>query len=313
MPHKVRVHDLYETLRDKLQLQLIAGKSGLDIALLDETLDPASHLVAGPLNDIHPNRVQVIGHAEQHYLETLGDEREAMLGHLFRSPTRVLVLVDEVSADPVMLAHAEQAGMVVLTSPLSMRTVLDHLQYFTSLRLSDKSTLHGVFMDVLGMGVLITGDPAVGKSELALELVSRGNRLVADDAPEFTRIAPDTVSGSCPPLLREFLEVRGLGVLNIRTMFGDNAIKHNKYLRLIVHLHPMSDQELATMERLATRQGIREVLGVPIPQITIPVAPGRNLAILVEAAVRAHLLARQGHDATKEFIARQQQVLTDAE
>ena len=113
--------------------------------------------------------------------------------------------------------------------------------------------------------------------------------------------------------MREFLEVRGLGVLNIRTMFGDNAIKHNKYLRLIVHLHPMSDQELATMERLATRQGIREVLGVPIPQITIPVAPGRNLAILVEAAVRAHLLARQGHDATKEFIARQQQVLTDAE
>ena len=313
MPHRVRVRDLYEALRDKLQLQLIAGESGLDRALLDETMDPASYLVAGPLSDIHPNRIQVIGHAEQRYLEALGDEREPMLERLFRSPTRVVVLVDGVPADPVLITHAEQAGVVLLASPLSVRTVLDHLQYFATLRLSDKTTLHGVFMEVLGMGVLITGDPAVGKSELALELVSRGNRLVADDAPEFTRIAPDIVSGSCPPLLREFLEVRGLGVLNIRAMFGDNAIKHDKYLRLIVHLQPMTEQELATMERLAARQEVREVLGVPIPQVTIPVAPGRNLAILVEAAVRAHLLALQGYDATEEFIARQQQALTDAD
>lgn len=155
--------------------------------------------MAGPLSDIHPNRIQVIGHAEQRYLEALGDDREPMLERLFHSPTRVVVLVDGLSADPILLAHAEQAGVVVLASPLSIRTVLDHLQYFATLRLSDKTTLHGVFMEVLGMGVLITGDPAVGKSELALELVSRGNRLVADDAPEFTRIAPDIISGSCPP------------------------------------------------------------------------------------------------------------------
>ncbi len=312
MPHRVRVRDLYEALRDKLRLQLIAGEAALDRALLDENLDPASYLVAGPLSDIHPNRIQVVGRAEQQYLETLGDEREPVLDRLFQGTTRVLVLVDGVVAEPALRERAERAGVVILASPLSVRTVLDHLQYFATLRLSDKTTLHGVFMEVLGMGVLITGDPAVGKSELALELVSRGNRLVADDAPEFSRIAPDIVSGSCPPLLREFLEVRGLGVLNIRAMFGDNAIKHDKYLRLIVHLQPMSEQELATMERLAARQETREVLGVPIPQVTIPVAPGRNLAILVEAAVRAHLLALQGYDATEEFIERQQQALTDA-
>jgi len=311
MPHKVRVRDLYEALRDKLRLQLIAGESGLDRALLDDTLDPASYLVAGPLSDIHPNRIQVIGHAEQRYLEALGEARKPLLERLFNSPTRVVVLVDGVAADPILLTRAEQAGVVVLVSPLSVRTVLDHLQYFATLRLSDKTTLHGVFMEVLGMGVLITGDPAVGKSELALELVSRGNRLVADDAPEFTRVAPDLVSGSCPPLLRDFLEVRGLGVLNIRAMFGDNAIKHDKYLRLIVHLQSMTEQELATMERLAARRETCEILGVPIPQVTIPVAPGRNLAILVEAAVRAHLLTLQGYNATEEFVARQQQALID--
>ncbi len=309
MPHSVRLRDLYEALRDKLQLTLLAGEKGLDKPLLDERLDPASYIIAGPLTYIHPNRIQVIGRAEQAYLESPHVDHEEALERLFREPTRAVVLVDGVPAEPHLRELAETRGIALFSTPLPDKPILDNLQYYAALNLSEKTTLHGVFMEVLGMGVLITGDPAVGKSELALELISRGNRLVADDAPEFSRIAPDIVSGTCPPLLRDFLEVRGLGVLNIRAMFGDNAIKHNKYLRLIVHLQPMSEQELARMERLAAREETREVLGMPIPQVTIPVAPGRNLAILVEAAVRAHLLSLQGYDATQVFIERQQALL----
>lgn len=309
MPHNVRVRDLYASLKDSLKLHLRAGEAGLDRALLDATLDPASYIIAGPLTYIHPNRIQVIGKAEINYLNNLQQERPQALEQLFRQHTRAVVLVDGVQPDDELLEQANVAEIALFSTILPDKVVLDHLHHFAALRLSDKTTLHGVFLEVLGMGVLITGDPAVGKSELALELISRGNRLIADDAPEFTRIAPDIVSGACPPMLREFLEVRGLGVLNIRAMFGDNAIKHNKYLRLIVHLKRMRTPELEKMDRLSTDRETREVLGVHIPQVTIPVAPGRNLAILVESAVRNHLLKQQGYDATEVFIERQQQAL----
>jgi len=164
---------------------------------------------------------------------------------------------------------------------------------------------------VLGMGVLLTGDPAVGKSELALDLITRGSRLVADDAPEFTRIAPDIVSGTCPPLLREFLEVRGLGILNIRAMFGDSSIKRQKYLRLIVHLKRMSADQISSMDRLSGTHANLDVLGVSIPHVTVPVAPGRNLSVLVESAVRNHLLRLKGYDATEVLIERQQQAILE--
>jgi HPr kinase/phosphorylase len=311
MPHSVRVADLFDSLAARLRLELLAGESGLTRNLIDQADDPNGHIVAGPLNFIHPNRIQVIGHAELAYLDDPERNRELALQMLFREHTRAVILVDGLEADPGMLEHAQESRTALFGSPLSDTAVLDHLQHFAAINLSEKTTLHGVFLEVLGMGVLLTGDPAVGKSELALDLISRGNRLVADDVPEFIRIAPDIVSGSCPPVLREFLEVRGLGILNIRAMFGDSAIKRNKYLRLIVHLKRMNAQELAAMERLPPQNDTREILGVTIPQVTIPVAPGRNLGILVEAAVRSHMLKLGDYDATEELIERQQQALDD--
>ena len=313
MPHNVRVADLYEALAARLRLELLAGEAGLTRNLIDASDDPSGHIVAGPLNFIHPNRIQVIGHAELAYLDDPERNRELALQMLFREHTRAVILVEGLKAYPDMLEHARQSRIALFGSPLSDTVVLDHLQHFAAINLSEKTTLHGVFLEVLGMGVLITGDPAVGKSELALDLISRGSRLVADDVPEFIRIAPDIVSGSCPPVLREFLEVRGLGILNIRAMFGDSAIKRNKYLRLIVHLKRMNAQELAAMERLPPQNDTREILGVTIPLVTIPVAPGRNLGILVEAAVRSHMLKLSDYDATEELIERQQQALDDAD
>ena len=311
MSHNKRVADLYDALKECLQLKLCAGEAGLPQALLDSSLDSRRDIIAGPLTYIHPNRIQVIGQAEYTYLKDTDTNRQRALERLFQRYTRAVVLVDKVPIDADLLAVAEQNDCAVFCSPLPDKEVLDHLQYFAALHLSQKTTLHGVFLEVLGMGVLITGDPAVGKSELALELISRGNRLIADDVVEFRRIAPDIISGQCPPLLQEFLEVRGLGVLNVRSMFGDNAIKQTKYLRLIVNLEVMDDQQLHAMERLVPQQATCSVLEVDIPRVTIPVAPGRNLAILVEAAVHNHSSKLKGYDATQVFMDRQQQTILE--
>jgi HPr kinase/phosphorylase len=178
------------------------------------------------------------------------------------------------------------------------------LRPYLARALADATTAHGVFLDVLGVGVLITGASGVGKSELALELVSRGSGLVADDVVEFYRIGPETVEGRCPALLRDFLEVRGLGVLNIRTIFGEAALRPRKNLKLIVHLE-RPGRDLAPLERLPLRPGTEEVMGVNVVKVTIPVAAGRNLAVLTEAAVRNHVLQLRGFDSTSEFVGRQ--------
>ncbi|MGB5199949.1 MAG: HPr(Ser) kinase/phosphatase [Sedimenticolaceae bacterium] len=312
MPHSIRVRDLYEALHERLQLTWVAGQAGADRALLAADNDISSGIIAGPLNYIHPNRVQVIGPAEIAYLDSLRPtNRLQALRQLLDDEPALIIVVNDVECPTELPGLADDAAVALMRSPLPDSQVLDNLQYYSSLFLSEKTTLHGVFLEVLGMGVLLTGDPAVGKSELALDLITRGSRLVADDAPEFTRIAPDIISGNCPPLLREFLEVRGLGILNIRAMFGDSAIKRSKYLRLIVHLKRMSAEQISGMDRLSGAHADRDVLSVSIPQVTVPVAPGRNLAVLVESAVRNHLLRLKGYDAAEVLIERQQQAILD--
>ncbi|MCB1774455.1 MAG: HPr(Ser) kinase/phosphatase, partial [Gammaproteobacteria bacterium] len=273
MQNNVSVQDLFEALQERLKLTWIAGKSGAGESLLSKDIDPSSGIIAGPLNYIHPNRVQVIGLAEENYLNSLRpSNRQQALQQLFADRPAVVVLVNGILGPEELPPMADEHAVALMRSPLPDSQVLDNLQYYASLFLSEKTTLHGVFLEVLGMGVLLTGDPAVGKSELALDLITRGSRLVADDAPDFTRIAPDIISGTCPPLLREFLEVRGLGILNIRAMFGDSAIKRTKYLRLIVHLMRMSADQISGMDRLSGAHSVREVLNVSIPQVTVPVA-----------------------------------------
>ncbi|MCK4586926.1 MAG: HPr kinase/phosphorylase [Gammaproteobacteria bacterium] len=172
-----------------------------------------------------------------------------------------------------------------------------------------KTVVHGVFLDIHGLGVLLTGDSGVGKSELALELISRSHCLIADDAIEFSQQDPGEVLGTCPEALRDFLEVRGLGVLNIRAMYGDGVIQTSKNLCLIVHLERMAPEKIQQVDRLEGCYGHQHILGTEIPMVTLPVASGRNLAVLVEAAVRHHILLRKGYNASKAFIARQQQIL----
>ena len=206
----------------------------------------------------------------------------------------------------MLIDHANTYHIPLLSCKTESNEVIDIARFYLHNIFSEKEVVHGVFMEVLGTGVLITGESSVGKSELALALISRGHRLIADDAPEFTRTGPDILEGRSPSVLKDFMEVRGLGVLNIRDMYGDNALKLHKYLKLIAHLKRLSEKEYAQLDRLQGERKTRTILGIEIPQILIPVAPGRNIEVLVEAAVRNHILGVSGNNSTQKFIALQQ-------
>lgn len=177
------------------------------------------------------------------------------------------------------------------------------------MRCAEMSILHGVFMEIAGTGVLLAGQSGLGKSELALDLISRGHRLIADDAPEFTRIARNTILGTCPDALQNFLEVRGLGILNIREMYGDEAVQSSQHLELIIKLQVGGQTSSKTGDRTQSPESKTDVLGVDIPTIVLPVAPNRNLAVLVEAAARSRSLSKRGYVASKDFSDRQKKLM----
>lgn len=300
------LQDLMERIGPRLKLRWLTARPCSARPLRGAAAMVAGQSLVGSLNCIHPNRLQVIGHPELVYLADLGQTayRETV-GKLFTGRPAAVIFTDDIDPEPSFHDWSVRTKTPLLGSPLSDAEVISHLQYFLTNVLADRITVHGVFMEVLGMGVLLTGDSAVGKSELALDLINRGQRLIADDAPEFAHIAPETLNGSCPPLLRDFLEVRGLGILNIRAMFGESAVRQSKNLNLIVNLRSLDEHELAEIDRLTGTSSARQILGVAVPEVTMPVAPGRNLAILVEAAVRHQILRIRGYDAGVDFTERQ--------
>ncbi|NOY67604.1 MAG: HPr(Ser) kinase/phosphatase [Gammaproteobacteria bacterium] len=306
------VQVIVEKLQKLLELECKAGEGGDQRVIKQETVKGDRPLaLIGHLNFIHPNKIQVLGKSELTYLEKLGkNSRSDCAKQIFMEERTVMVVITGGQAAPHdFLILADRNHIPLYTALKNSQEVINHFQYHLGRALADSTVIHGVFMEVMGSGVLLTGSSGVGKSELALELISRGHRLVADDAPEFSRIAPDIVNGNCPELLREFLEVRGLGILNICSIFGDSAVKPSKYLRLIIALKEMNEEQLHAVDRLRGSKHYRNVLNVNIPEITLPVAPGRNLAIAVETAVRNHMLLQKGYDAAEDFIQRQSELL----
>ena len=311
MPQPLTVRSLYDAMRTGLELEWLAGKRGANRTIKRDVVRRGGPSLLGHLNLIHANQVQVVGKRELAYLNRLqGEPREDALRQLFNGDALAIIIAGQREVPEDLIARGDEHNTPILRSPRPSHEIINILRYFFTNKLAEQTTIHGVFMEVLGIGVLLAGDSNVGKSELALDLITRGHRLVADDAPEFARIAPDILQGSCPQLLRGFLEVRGLGVLNIRSMYGDNAMKASKYLRLIINLRHFRELDLDAIDRLHGDIRSREILGIAVPEVTLPVAPGRNLAVLVEAAVRNHLLRMNGYNAGEDF-ARQQQDFID--
>jgi len=311
MDRSLTVNQLFESHAEKLALEWVAGRAGQarEIQFSPDAVGESGYAgmpMVGHLNLIQPSRVQVLGCTELDYLESLGkNSYHDALTKLFDEVPAFVIVADGATPTDELRQRAEQASIALFSSTLKSDKLIDHLLYYLTGLLAERETLHGVFMEVRGLGVLLTGESGVGKSELALELVTRGHRLIADDAPEFSRVAPDVVRGACPELLQGFLEVRGLGVLNVRAMYGDSAIKKDKNLRLIVHLQPINDDDVRNIDRLVGSQQDATVLEVAIPRVILPVAPGRDLALLIEAAVRNHILRLSGYDAAQDFIERQ--------
>ena len=310
MKRTVTAQSLFKALQDRLELHWVSGDDSgeLGITVEDLTLRPAT---VGFLNLVHPNKIQVLGVEEAQYLDSLdANELASTIERMFDSSPIAIIAADGLDLPPSIRNFGSGGKTALIRSSMRSHELVPYLQYHVSRTLARKTTLHGVYMDMFTMGVLITGGAGSGKSELALELLTRGHRLVADDAPEFTKISPDLIDGTCPALLQDCLEVRGLGVLNVRHMFGDSAIKLNKYLRLIIHLEvPEEGKKKGVYDRLEGDTGVQDVLDITIPKITIPVMAGRNLAVMAEAAVRDFMLKAKGYNAASEFIERHSRML----
>jgi HPr kinase/phosphorylase len=289
-------------LASKIELKWVAGTEDPKRPLHEVDVNEHATLI-GHLNLIHNNIIQVIGTTECEYLQSLDDDfKNSTLTQLFTKNTVAIILSDDLPVPDLLCEFANEYNVPVLSCKAESNDVVDTARYYLHKLFSNKEIIHGVFMEVLGAGVLITGESNLGKSELALELISREHSLVADDAPEFTRTSPDVLDGRSPSMLRGFLEVRGLGILNIREMYGDNAVKTNKHLRLIIHMVKMNDKNLGDFSRLTGHTKVEKILNIEIPVTIIPVAPGRNLAVIVEAAVRNHILRENGYDASQQLI-----------
>lgn len=312
MTRSLTALELFDDLEERLALRWVGAPAAADWPGIRSGELGARPALAGFLNLIHPNKVQVLGVEELRFLDGLdAAARERTAAELMQSdPLAVVVGDGRDMPEAVVRLSDRRPPVALLRSNLPAFDLVNYLQYYISRCLAKRTTLHGVFLEVFTIGVHIMGESGCGKSELALELLTRGHRLIADDAPEFTQISPDIIEGTCPPALQDCLEVRGLGVLNVRQMFGDATIKLNKFLRLVIRLEiPAGPHPPAGGDRLRGATSTLHVLDLDIPCITLQVRAGRNLAVMVEAAVRDFMLRMKGIDASAAFVERHTRLL----
>ena len=300
----ISVDILFQAFRDTLSWQWAAARSATNRQFNEAAVQQAgsgSDLV-GYLNTIQPYQVQVLGANEIAYLKSISPS--VMERRIAALMPPVIVVADAQSPSAELLHIAETLQIPLFTTTQRAALVIDMLRAYLSRHFAQNDFVHGVFMDILGLGVLITGESGIGKSELGLDLVSRGNGLVADDVVDLLRINQESIEGRCPELLQNLLEVRGIGLLDIRAIFGETAVRRHMRLRMIVHL-VRKDTLDNEYERMPTQPLYQDVLGLPIRKVIIQVVAGRNLAVLVEAAVRNCILELRGINTYAEFEARQ--------
>jgi HPr kinase/phosphorylase len=294
------VGQLLHEAGEQLSLRCIAGESGLDRIISVARIQKPGLALAGYAAQVKPGRLQVIGRTEINYLETLGESVAAeRLRAFFSLDLPGVVVTSGLSLPDYGIALAEAAGVPLLSSrlvsSLFMARVADLLQRF----LAERTSVHGVLVDVNGVGILILGKSGIGKSECALDLVIRGHRLVADDVVEISKPDEETLVGRAAELIRHLMEVRGLGIINIKDLFGISSVREEKRIELVAELTEWNPEE--EYDRLGIDDPRYKILGVEIPYHLLPVRPGRSMTSILEIAARNHLLKLQGHHSAREF------------
>jgi HPr kinase/phosphorylase len=310
-PTVISAEALFEEHRPSLHWQWIAGHAHperrFDEAAVRNAQSAAD--LVGYLNYIHPYRVQIVGRREVAYLlDSLPEDQERRIQRIVTLEPPVVIVADDQQPPERLVAMCDRADIPLFVTAESAGQVIDVVRGHLAQHFAERTTRHGVFMDILGLGVLLTGESGLGKSELGLELISRGHGLVADDAVDLYRVSQTAIEGRCPELLMNLLEVRGIGLLDIKAIFGETAVRRKMRLKLIVHLVRKETME-RDFERLPYEPLYEEILDVPVRKAVIAVDAGRNLAVLVEAAVRNTILQLRGIDTYQEFIARHQKAM----
>jgi len=301
----VTVGGLLETRPESfgLPLELLAGQRGLARRITNPYIQKTGLALAGFHEYLHPGRVLIYGESEVRFVESLDPAaRRRALGQSFATDVPCVLITGGLEAPPDLVIESERAGVPLLTTIVGTATAIGKLTALLEDRLAVREVIHGVLLDILGLGVLMVGESGIGKSECALDLVVRGHRLVADDTVEVRRRAASIIIGSCPELTRHHMEVRGLGLINLRDLFGVASTRNSKRVELIVQLERWDPHR--EYDRLGIDDSFFELLGLRVPLIRMPVAPGRNLAILVEVAARNQLLKSRGVHAARTLAAR---------
>ncbi|HEY0098420.1 MAG TPA: HPr(Ser) kinase/phosphatase [Pyrinomonadaceae bacterium] len=309
----INVGDFIKHAPPQLELRVLAGSRGLHARRITSArIQKLGLALSGFTHYIHAGRVQIIGQSEVQFLGQLTPARRREAIDNLSLETISCVLVTKEQTPPVEFVEAaESAELPLLQTTLVSSVAIGVVNDYLRETLAPRELRHGVLLDAYGLGVLIEGDSGIGKSECALDLIVRGHRLVADDLVEVRRLGADYLLGSAPELLREHMEIRGLGIINVRDLYGVAAISGPKQIGLSIRLERWKDAR--EVERLGIDERTVDILGVSVPHVLLPVSPGRNLSTLIETALRVHLLRLRGYNAAERFVARHNEMLgTDA-
>lgn len=286
---------------DEFSLEKIYSSSDIDsITIVTPEINRPALQITGFYDYFDPKRLQVIGKVELTYLEQFArDKRYELMEELFKRKVPAVILTRNMHILPEMLELAEKYDVTLLRTEESTSSIMSAMISYLNVQLAPRRTRHGVLVEVYGEGVLIMGESGVGKSETAIELLKRGHRLVADDAVEIKRVSSKTLVGSSPEIIRHFVELRGIGIVDVKEIFGMGAVKDTESINMIIHLEPWVEGK--QYDRLGMLDEYTNIMGINIPSLTIPVKPGRNLAIIIEVASMNNRQKRMGYNAAVEL------------
>lgn len=288
------------TMIEKMDIEIVYMPEGIDYEIETTDINRPGMQLSGYYDHFPFERIQVIGKVEYSYYLSLDDEtRKKRMDKYMSYDIPVIIITRSQEPDEVMMEAAKKYKRIVLRTHKGTTRFIYKLLDYLNQELAPETTMHGVLVDVDGIGIFITGDSGVGKSETALELIRRNHRLVADDAVEIKKLEDDMLVGQAPEIIRHFMEIRGLGILDIKSLYGVGAVKPSKTIDMVVRLENWVEGKY--YDRLGMDDETIEILGVKVEHITIPVKPGRNIAVILEIAARNHRQKRMGYNAAKEF------------